>query len=178
MLTRDILRACRSMTMPARPAAEYTKSATALRRRYDRPCETCGAPLRRVFNPAPVLFKGSGFYVTDSRRLRPRSTRKAEKPKEESGVARPASPAPPLERRQRRFQGPRSRRLKPFAALPALAESREADVHRFRAIDRERSGSAGQHRGSHRDAVIVSASRPSLTRLAGEPPAIRRTPRS
>jgi putative FmdB family regulatory protein len=35
---------------------------------YAEPCEACGAPLRRVFNPAPVLFKGSGFYVTDSRR--------------------------------------------------------------------------------------------------------------
>lgn len=35
---------------------------------YGQPCEACGVPLRRVFNPAPVLFKGPGFYVTDSRR--------------------------------------------------------------------------------------------------------------
>ncbi|MBV8197965.1 MAG: hypothetical protein JO263_07505 [Candidatus Eremiobacteraeota bacterium] len=35
---------------------------------YETPCEACGAPVRRVFNAAPVLFKGSGFYVTDSRR--------------------------------------------------------------------------------------------------------------
>jgi|SRR5580700_7098505 putative FmdB family regulatory protein len=35
---------------------------------YAAPCESCGAPVRRVFNAAPVLFKGSGFYVTDSRR--------------------------------------------------------------------------------------------------------------
>lgn len=34
---------------------------------YQEPCAACGAPVRRVFNPAPVLFKGSGFYVTDSR---------------------------------------------------------------------------------------------------------------
>jgi putative FmdB family regulatory protein len=34
---------------------------------FEAPCESCGAPLRRVFNAAPVLFKGSGFYVTDSR---------------------------------------------------------------------------------------------------------------
>jgi putative FmdB family regulatory protein len=32
------------------------------------PCPQCGAPVRRVFNAAPILFKGSGFYVTDSRR--------------------------------------------------------------------------------------------------------------
>ncbi len=35
---------------------------------HDKPCPLCGAPVRRVFNAAPVLFKGSGFYVTDSRR--------------------------------------------------------------------------------------------------------------
>jgi putative FmdB family regulatory protein len=31
------------------------------------PCPACGATLVRVFNPAPIVFKGSGFYVTDSR---------------------------------------------------------------------------------------------------------------
>ena len=31
------------------------------------PCAGCGGVLLRVFNPAPILFKGSGFYVTDSR---------------------------------------------------------------------------------------------------------------
>ncbi len=35
---------------------------------HTEPCASCGSPLRRVFNPAPVLFKGSGFYVTDSRK--------------------------------------------------------------------------------------------------------------
>ena len=31
------------------------------------PCPACGATLTRVFNPAPIVLKGSGFYVTDSR---------------------------------------------------------------------------------------------------------------
>ncbi|MGC8484463.1 MAG: FmdB family zinc ribbon protein [Candidatus Baltobacteraceae bacterium] len=31
------------------------------------PCAGCGGELVRVFNPAPILFKGSGFYITDSR---------------------------------------------------------------------------------------------------------------
>ncbi|MDQ2872804.1 MAG: zf-TFIIB domain-containing protein [Candidatus Eremiobacteraeota bacterium] len=31
-------------------------------------CPSCGGALTRVFNPAPILFKGSGFYVTDSRK--------------------------------------------------------------------------------------------------------------
>ena len=31
------------------------------------PCAACGGALTRVFNPAGIVFKGSGFYVTDSR---------------------------------------------------------------------------------------------------------------
>jgi putative FmdB family regulatory protein len=30
-------------------------------------CEVCGGALRKVFHPAGILFKGSGFYSTDSR---------------------------------------------------------------------------------------------------------------
>lgn len=30
-------------------------------------CEVCGGPLRRVLYPAGIIFKGSGFYKTDSR---------------------------------------------------------------------------------------------------------------
>jgi len=30
-------------------------------------CPTCGSQLRKVFNPVGVVFKGSGFYRTDSR---------------------------------------------------------------------------------------------------------------
>ena len=33
-------------------------------------CGVCGGPLRKVFHPAGILFKGSGFYATDSRRGR------------------------------------------------------------------------------------------------------------
>jgi len=28
-------------------------------------CETCGAPVERVFSPVAVHYKGSGFYTTD-----------------------------------------------------------------------------------------------------------------
>jgi putative FmdB family regulatory protein len=28
-------------------------------------CETCDAPVERVFHPVAVHFKGSGFYATD-----------------------------------------------------------------------------------------------------------------
>lgn len=35
---------------------------------YEEPCSACGGRMVRVFSAAPVLFKGSGFYVTDSRK--------------------------------------------------------------------------------------------------------------
>lgn len=31
-------------------------------------CEDCQGEMARVFNPAGIVFKGSGFYVTDSRK--------------------------------------------------------------------------------------------------------------
>jgi len=37
---------------------------------HDKPlaeCPKCGGRLRRVIHPAPVIFKGSGFYVTENR---------------------------------------------------------------------------------------------------------------
>ena len=33
-------------------------------------CPKCHGTSRRVFYPAPIIFKGRGFYVTDSRRHR------------------------------------------------------------------------------------------------------------
>ena len=36
-------------------------------------CESCGGSLRKVFHARGVVFKGSGFYVTDSRKPNPAS---------------------------------------------------------------------------------------------------------
>ena len=41
-------------------------------------CETCSAPVQRVFHPVAVHFKGSGFYNTDY------GTRKRAREKSES----------------------------------------------------------------------------------------------
>jgi putative FmdB family regulatory protein len=30
-------------------------------------CPKCGSPIRRVIQPVGVVFKGSGWYITDSR---------------------------------------------------------------------------------------------------------------
>jgi putative FmdB family regulatory protein len=37
-----------------------------------RICPRCAGSLRKVFHPANVVFKGSGFYATDSR-VKPKS---------------------------------------------------------------------------------------------------------
>jgi putative FmdB family regulatory protein len=68
---------------------------------YEAPCESCGAPLRRVFNAAPVLFKGSGFYVTDSRRSsatgKPEKSEKAEKTEKTEKAEKAEKPSPSSE---------------------------------------------------------------------------------
>src|SRR5580704_15534470 len=65
---------------------------------YSAPCEACGAPVRRVFNAAPVLFKGSGFYVTDSRKtaapgVKAAKAEKSEKPASEGSAPAASTPA-------------------------------------------------------------------------------------
>ena len=34
-------------------------------------CEVCGVEARRVLTPPAIVFKGSGWYVTDSRKAAP-----------------------------------------------------------------------------------------------------------
>ncbi len=36
-------------------------------------CPKCKKKARRVFHPAPIIFKGSGFYVTDHKTSNPAS---------------------------------------------------------------------------------------------------------
>jgi putative FmdB family regulatory protein len=33
-----------------------------------QPCPVCGQTARRVISPPPIIFKGAGFYITDSKR--------------------------------------------------------------------------------------------------------------
>ena len=40
-------------------------------------CPQCQGMARRVFYPAPVIFKGSGFYITDSRKGQKKETEKS-----------------------------------------------------------------------------------------------------
>ena len=45
-------------------------------------CDACGGPLRRVLYPAGIIFKGSGFYRTDSRAAPSDSSSASKPPKE------------------------------------------------------------------------------------------------
>ena len=50
-------------------------------------CPQCGGPVRRVIHPVGIVFKGSGFYATDSRK----ASRSAETTKSESGESKKES---------------------------------------------------------------------------------------
>jgi putative FmdB family regulatory protein len=45
-------------------------------------CPECKGKARRVIHSAPVIFKGSGFYSTDSRKSDPGESKVPEKAKE------------------------------------------------------------------------------------------------
>jgi putative FmdB family regulatory protein len=50
-------------------------------------CERCGGQLRKVFHPAGIVFKGSGFYATDSRSKPPSKKKDETKEKAATGGA-------------------------------------------------------------------------------------------
>ena len=67
-------------------------------------CPACGGQLRKVFSAVGVVFKGSGFYKTDSRssssagdvsKPEKKSETKAESKTESSAPAAPASTSTP-----------------------------------------------------------------------------------
>jgi putative FmdB family regulatory protein len=65
---------------------------------HGEPCPACGGPLVRVFNPAPIVFKGSGFYVTDSRKpaaaAKPDAPAATPKPAEAPAAGAASTPTP------------------------------------------------------------------------------------
>lgn len=46
---------------------------------FAEPCAFCGAKLNRLFNPTGIVFKGSGFYITDSRKAESKTSDKPDK---------------------------------------------------------------------------------------------------
>lgn len=70
----------------------------AVQRFSDAPlndCPRCGGPLRRVFSSVGIVFKGSGFYKTDSRPSGPASGVTPASPATPAPAAQPAPAATP-----------------------------------------------------------------------------------
>ena len=64
---------------------ETCEKVSEIRHGFDEqagPCAHCGGHLVRQFHAAPIVFKGSGFYVTDSRSSSSPSSTTSEKPAE------------------------------------------------------------------------------------------------
>jgi putative FmdB family regulatory protein len=51
-----------------RDCSKVTEVRHAFREAHQAVCPACGGELARVFTPAGIVFKGSGFYLTDSRK--------------------------------------------------------------------------------------------------------------
>jgi putative FmdB family regulatory protein len=56
-------------------------------------CEICGGQLRRVLYPTGIIFKGSGFYSTDSRADSGSSTSSSEPKPSTDGAPTDSKPA-------------------------------------------------------------------------------------
>jgi len=77
------------------------------RQRFDEDpaaiCPECQGSARRVFHSTPIIFKGSGFYVTDSRKSGKKSSEKVtDKSKEklpEKGLDKSTEKTPSKEKR-------------------------------------------------------------------------------
>jgi putative FmdB family regulatory protein len=51
-----------------RACSQVTEIRHGFREAHQAVCPACGGELARVFHPAGIVFKGSGFYLTDSRK--------------------------------------------------------------------------------------------------------------
>ena len=55
-------------------------------------CGACGGRLRKVFSAAGIIFKGSGYYVTDSRGKKPGGASKSDAAKGDGAKSDGAKP--------------------------------------------------------------------------------------
>ncbi len=95
----------------AMPVYEYECTAChyhfELQQRFSDPpvtaCPECAGPVRKVYFPASVIFKGSGWYVTDNRKdhngtARERSAVASAEKDKQSGESGPKPVTPAAER--------------------------------------------------------------------------------
>lgn len=56
-------------------------------------CPECGSPVRKVFHPVGIVFKGSGWYINDSRKSDTSATEPAKASADAPKAADTAKPA-------------------------------------------------------------------------------------
>lgn len=79
-----------------RSCSNVTEVRHGFRETYDGSCPACGSDeLARVFNPAGIVFKGSGFYVTDSRKKTSENGSSSSESKPAESKSAPASDSSP-----------------------------------------------------------------------------------
>ena len=71
-----------------RSCRQVTEVRHGFKESYDQACAACGGEMARVYSPVGIAFKGSGFYINDSR-----SNSGASAPKADAATPPPAAPA-------------------------------------------------------------------------------------
>ena len=80
-----------------RACSKVTEVRHGFREGHQGACPECGGELARVFSPAGIVFKGSGFYLTDSRAASEKKKAKASDSAPATEAAKPAETAPASE---------------------------------------------------------------------------------
>jgi len=57
-------------------------------------CPECTGEARRIYSPAPIIFKGSGFYVTDSRDAKKSTLKSGTESGSSESTSKPSEAAP------------------------------------------------------------------------------------
>ena len=114
------------------PTYQYTctecgEPVEAVQKFTDAPltvCAACGGRLRKVFSPVGIVFKGSGFYRTDSRNGSSSAAAAAKDKQSADSSAKPPRPnRPPTATARRTSRPPRSPSDRP-AARPSRPRPR------------------------------------------------------
>src|SRR5262245_10873124 len=85
-------------------------------------CESCSGPLRRLLFPAGVIFKGSGWYSTDSRATSNGKRDKSDD-KEKSSTTESSATTPAAESKSTTKDGGEKATPKKSEATPASTKS-------------------------------------------------------
>ena len=94
-----------------RACSQVTEVRHGFREAHTAVCPACGGDLARVFSPTGIVFKGSGFYLTDSR--------KASEAAKSSSTGKPSEPAKPAETATTSESAPSTPAAAPAASAPA-----------------------------------------------------------